>query len=129
MIKKYKEYVSIFENDDISNNTKEYPELTKNIKEMIEQTIENSGGEYSMFIDSYIKSPEDVKIEGLINDSDIYDFYIKYRNEIDELLNDVRFFDTIPSELNVLGLYEYIITGTNRSITEIVQILVNENIK
>lgn len=127
MIKKYKEYIGIFE--DISNNKKEYPELTKIIKEMIEQTIENSGGEYKMFIDSYIKSPDDIKIEGLINDSDIYDFYIKYRNEIDELLNDVRYFDIVPSEVNVLGLYDYIIIGTTRSITEIVKILSNENTK
>ena len=43
---------------------------------------------FSSFVESFIKNPEDVKIEGLINDSDIYEFYLKWRNDIDEILND-----------------------------------------
>ena len=37
------------------------------------------------FKDKFVKSPEDTKIEGFINDSDIYEFYLKFRNDIDEL--------------------------------------------
>lgn len=99
----------------------DFTELKDEIKSLIEKTIEKSGGELSQFIDSYKKSPEDVKIEGLINDSDIYDFYLKWRNDIDELLNDVNFFDDVPTKMNVFGLYEYIIKGTERSIHEVVK--------
>jgi len=101
----------------------DYPELKEEIKSMIETTIKNSGGEYESFKDKFIKSPEDIKIEGLINDSDIYEFYLKFRNDIDELLNDINFFDEIPSESNTFGLYDYIINGTEKAVLEIVKTL------
>lgn len=100
-----------------------FTELKDEIKSMVEKTIKNSGGEFNQFIDSYKKSPEDVKIEGLINDSEIYEFYLKWRNDIDELLNDINFFDEVPTEINAFGLYEYVIKGTERAITECVKSL------
>lgn len=96
-------------------------EITREIKSMIEKTIETSGGEYRSFIKSYLKDPESVKINGLINDSDIYEFYLKYRNQIDKNLNDIKFYDEIPSELNVNGLYDYIIKGSMRSVLEFIK--------
>jgi hypothetical protein len=36
----------------------------------------------------HIIKPEDVKVDGF-NDSDIYEF-IKFRNDIDEILNNIR---------------------------------------
>ena len=75
----------------------------------------------SSFKESFIKDPKEVKIEGLINDSDIYDFYLKYRNEIDELLGDINFYDEVPSEINVFGLYDYITKGTMKAVEEIVK--------
>ena len=90
---------------------------------MIEKTIEQSGGEFSSFVDSFIKNPEDVKIEGFINDSDVYEFYLKWRNDIDEILNDIKFFGETPTEINAFGLYEYVIKGTENSMNEIVKML------
>lgn len=103
-----------------------YTELKGEIKSMIEKTIEKSGGEYSQFVDSFAKNPEDVKIEGLINDSDIYDFYLKYRNDIDELLNDLKFFGNAPSAVNAIGLYDYLIKGTQKAVEESVKILASK---
>ena len=131
MIKKYLEYIKeADENDNVLNNDDfatpdedKYSELKDEIKSLIENTIENSGGEYDSFVDSFIKNPEDVKIEGLINDSDIYDFYLKYRNDIDELLNDINYFDEVPSESNVSGLYDYIIKGTEKAVMESVKLI------
>ena len=88
--------------------------------------IKNSGGEYSSFIESFIKD-DDVKIEGLINDSDVYDFYLKYTDDIDVILNDITFFDESPSNQNVFGLYNYLVLGTNESIKEIVKNLYELN--
>lgn len=109
----------ILESDDSSK----YVEVTDKIKKMIESTIERSGGEFDTFVDSFIKNPEDIKIEGLINDSDVYDFYLKYRNQIDEVLNSVKFYQNSPEEMNVFGLYDFMITGTLRSVEEFVKML------
>jgi hypothetical protein len=112
MIKKYFQYI---------NESENYSDIKDEIKSLIEKTIDNAGGEFDTFIDSFNRNPEDYKIEGLINDSDIYDFYLKWRNDIDEILNDINFFDEIPSENNSFGLYEYTIKGTERAIIELVK--------
>jgi hypothetical protein len=119
MIKKFKQYLK--ENLDDIKADDEYTEMSDEIKSYIENTIETSGGEYSSFIENFIKTPEDVKIEGLINDSDVYDFYLKYRNDIDEILNNINYFDEVPSESNIFSLYSYTIEGTIRSVIEIVK--------
>ena len=121
MIKKYLQFIK--EADEPVKDNNKYTELKDEIKSMIEKTIEKSGGEFDSFVDKFIKSPEDVKIEGLINDSDIYDFYLKFRNDIDELLNDIKYFNQVPSESNTFGLYDYIIVGTQKAISEAVKLL------
>lgn len=106
-----------------SDDSSKYTEVTDEVKKMIENTIEKSGGEFKSFVESFVKNPEDVKIEGLINDSDIYDFYLKYRNQIDEVLNSVKFYGETPESMNVFGLYDFIIKGTSRAVEEYVKML------
>lgn len=128
-----KRYLDFIKEADDSNNldgltsqtSSKFSEVKDEIKSMIEKTIEKSGGEFNLFVESFIKNSDDVKIEGLINDSDIYDFYIKWRNDLDEVLNDVNFFDEVPTEINAFGLYEYVIKGTERAITELVKMFGN----
>ena len=128
MVKKYLQFIKEADETEVqtpetkTDNSK-YTELTSEVKSMIEKTIENSGGEFKSFIDKFVKSPEDVKIEGFINDSDIYEFYLKFRNDIDELLNDIKYFDEVPSESNTFGLYDYIINGTEKAVIEVVKTL------
>lgn len=122
MIKKFNEYIKEdVDLDEITVDDNKYSDIKEDIKEMIESTIENNGGEYQTFVNSYKRSPEDYKIEGLINDSDIYEFYLKHRNDIDELLNDIKFFDELPTDNNAFGLYEYTIKGTERCVVELVK--------
>jgi hypothetical protein len=106
-----------------SDDPSKYTEVTDEVKKMIEGTIEKSGGEFKSFVESFIKNPDDVKIEGLINDSDIYDFYLKYRNQIDEVLNSIKFYGETPESMNVFGLYDFIIKGTQKAIEEFVKML------
>lgn len=124
MLKRYLQFIKE-DNQKLDNKTdsSKFTEIKEELKSMIEKTIEKSGGEYKSFVESFIKNPSDVKIEGLINDSDIYDFYLKWRNDIDEILNDSNFFDEVPSEMNSFGLYDYIIKGTQRAIEELVKML------
>jgi hypothetical protein len=127
MLKRYSQFIN--EADEaqpdvdkpIEAATNKYTEVKDEVKSMIEKTIEKSGGEFKSFTESFLKTPDDVKIEGLINDSDIYDFYLKWRNDIDEMLNDVKFYDESPSESSVFGLYDYLIKGTERAIEEFVK--------
>jgi hypothetical protein len=133
MIKKYIEFIK--ESDEVNptdnvesketddSNSSKFPEVVDELKSMIEKTIKNSGGEFKSFVDSYIKNPEDVKIEGFINDSDIYDFYLKWRNDIDEILSDINFFDEVPTEKNAFGLYEYVIKGTQLAVIEFIKMI------
>jgi hypothetical protein len=124
MIKKYFDFITEAEDqDNISSNSSSFDEVKDAVKSLIESTIDNSGGEYNSFIESFLKNPNDVKIEGLINDSDVYDFYLKWRNEIDELLNSIKYFDEVPTKNNSFGLYEYVIKGTQRAVEEVVKIL------
>lgn len=125
MIKKFVQFIN--ESDEIStdmeNLDNKYSEVKEEIKKMIDNTIQNNGGELSSFIDSFIKNPEDIKVEGFINDSDVYDFYLKYRNDVDEILNNIKFYDQTPTEVNAFGLYEYTIKGTEKSFMEIVKMI------
>ena len=128
MVKKYLQFIKEADETEVqtpetkTDNSK-YTELSSEVKSMIEKTIENSGGEFKSFTDKFVKSSEDVKIEGFINDSDIYEFYLKFRNDIDELLNDIKYFDEVPSESNTFGLYDYIINGTEKAVIEVVKTL------
>jgi hypothetical protein len=95
-----------------------FQEVIDEVSNLIEKTIEKSGGELESFIDSYIKNPTDVKIEGLIDEKDIFDFYLKYRNQIDECLQEINFYENAP---DVIRLYDYIIKGTMVAVTEFVK--------
>ena len=125
MVKKYLQFIKEAIGDGKVDSSK-YAEIKGEIKSMIEKTIENSGGEFASFVDKFVKEPDEVKIEGLINDSDLYDFYLKFRNDIDEMLNDLKFFGSAPSEVNALGLYDYLIKGTQKAIEETVKLLSEE---
>jgi len=130
MIKKYLQYIKeadeveeVQSQQETDSDSSKFNDVKDEVKSMIEKTIEQSGGEFSSFVDSFVKNPEDVKIEGFINDSDVYEFYLKWRNDIDEILNDVKFFGEAPTEINAFGLYEYVIKGTEQSMNEFVKML------
>lgn len=131
MIKRYSQFINEAEVQDSIAETpgvkslddSKYTEVKEEIQKMIDNTIQKSGGELNSFIESFEKNPEDVKVEGFINDSDIYDFYLKFRNDVDEILNNLKFYDEAPTEVNAFGLYEYVIKGTERAFSEIVKMI------
>lgn len=137
MIKKYSQFINEAEQVETQTQTEspvesegikslddsKYTEVKEEINKMIENTIQKSGGELKTFIESFEKNPEDVKVEGFINDSDIYDFYLKFRNDVDEILNNIKFYDESPTEVNAFGLYEYVIKGTERAFMEVVKMI------
>ena len=61
------------------------------------------------------KGTDNIKLNGFIETSDIVNLYLKYQNDIDELLRDENFFDITPSSNGIFSLYDYIIDGTKKS--------------
>jgi hypothetical protein len=101
-----------------------YTDLQDDLKEMIEKSLKTSDQKTSEdFIDAYLRDSEKTQIEGLINDSDIYEFYLKYRNNIDEILSEINFYGEKPSDMDSFSLYDYIIVGTKKAIKEVLTML------
>lgn len=105
-------------------NPSMYTDLQDDLKEMIEKSLKTSDQKTSEdFIDAYLRDSEKTQIEGLINDSDIYEFYLKYRNNIDEILSEINFYGEKPSDMDSFSLYDYIIVGTKKAIKEVLTML------
>lgn len=114
-------------NEDLNQelNIDSYIEVfQKELISMVENEAENRGIEKDdtdgkkEIIESYIQDPETIII-GLVNDSDLFDLYVKFGNEIDNILNGLDHFTKSPSDLGVSGsIYEYIVESTRISVIE-----------
>lgn len=102
-------------------NNASYDEIIEDLKKMISDSL-NTSDEKTIkdFIDAYLRDSEKTQIEGLINDSDIWEFYLKYRGVVDQVLSEIKFYEKPPSEMNTFGLYDYVITGTKMAIKELI---------
>mgnify|MGYP000660126881 CR=1 FL=1 len=108
-------------NDKLSDENKDIKEdLTK----MIQKSINSDDmGVFIEKLDSIIRNPNESSIEGLIQDAQIYDFYLKYRNEVDETLTKIKFFDDLQKfqkDNTVISLYDFVTKGTKRAINDFV---------
>ena len=130
-IKNYHNFI----NEDLKSNLSSKLEgENKELKEsIIDKIIKSLNADdkkvFDDFISAYIRDSEKNQIEGLINDSDIYEFYLSNRNDIDALLSKLNFYDEVPSDMNSFSLYDYVVKGTKRAITEIVTELKEDNEK
>ena len=91
------------------------------IKNQLKKTDFTSRKELAL---AYLRDEEKNPIEGFINDSDIYEFYLQYRDDIDDLLSDMRWFDETPSENNIFSIYDFIIISTKKAFREIIGVMV-----
>ena len=125
-IYKFGQYIN---EDLVSDVTGKLSDENKDIKEdlikMIQKSINSEDmGVFTEKLDSIIRNPNESTIEGLIQDSQIYDFYLKYRNEIDETLTNIKFFDDLQKfqkDNTVISLYSFVINGTKRAISDFVE--------
>ena len=123
-MKKYHQFIKEDVESDLSTEeTKnQFSDMKSEIDEMIEKSLKTSDLKTKEdFIKSYNKNPDESQIEGLINDSDVYDFYLKWRNDIDEMLSKINFYDEIPSEIGSFSLYDYVIKGTKKAVLETIK--------
>jgi ATP-dependent helicase/DNAse subunit B len=129
-IRKYSSFlVEKLDFDDIKERLDDsYIDLKSELIEMIEETLKNiKNAEITMtdledFINDYISAGKDANmIDKLVEDNDIFNFYLKFQSEIDELLNDTKYMDESPSNNNVFSLYDVVIDGTKQSILDILE--------
>jgi hypothetical protein len=127
-ILKWKKFNEQVEDEDLTtSNENKYEDLKSGVKSLLSESLGTEDPRMmDDFIKEYIKNPEETQIVGFINDSDVYEFYLKYRNDIDEILSDVNWYDEIPSENNIFSVYDYVIESTKKSVFEILNILVEQ---
>jgi hypothetical protein len=102
-----------------------YTELVNGIKKLISETIDSNNEEtIKVFIKVYVKNPEEKEIIGLINDADVYEFYLKYMSDIDEILTFSDFYSEKPDSLEVYSLYDYLVKGTKVAVLELLRKIV-----
>lgn len=123
-LKKYNDFLLEGLGDDNIDQFEDYSDIKSDILNLIEDSVGSSDmAVISEFINSYIQDPDDNNIEGLINDSDIYEFYLKYINEIDEVLSENDLLERSPESLGTLGLYDYLVKSTKDSISLLLQMI------
>ena len=118
-IKKYLKFIK----EDLSNEinlSDELKDIKTDLIEMIEKVSEKPSLEnLKKHLTDYISDPDETPIEGLINDSDVYEFYLKWRNDIDGMLTKLDFYDKVPSKNEIFSLYDYVVFGTKSAVKEI----------
>jgi hypothetical protein len=62
-------------------------------------------------------------LDGFIEDNDVFDFYLKYKGDIDELLMNIEFFNDPPKDNDIYSLYDFIIIGTKNAVFECMKII------
>jgi hypothetical protein len=118
-VKTYFEYIK-----EDSNENLVVDDISNDLIQMIEKSLNSSDSDTKEeFISAYLRDQEKNQIEGLINDSDVYEFYLKFRNTIDEILSKENFFEEKPSDLESFSLYDYLITGTKKAIIKVLEML------
>ncbi len=117
-ISKFRNFIT--EQSDESMDT--FQDVKSELESYIEKSLKTSDEKTKEdFIGAYLRDQEKTQIEGLINDADIYEFYLKFKNEIDEKLSQIKFYEEKPSELDSFSLYDYLVKGTKRAIKEFIE--------
>jgi len=127
MIKNFKKYNESL-SDDLSDKIgDEYKDLKSALLDMIEKSLNSSNmNVVNDFINSFLEDDSESVIEGLVNDSDIYEFYLKYTDSIDEILNEGNFFEKSPEDSGVIGLYDYLVYGTKKAVKNTINRIKND---
>lgn len=113
--------------------TEEYKDLKTDLLDYMNETLEETSDEnvknedLIRFIDEYVSTgKESNSLDGLIEDNDVFNFYLKHQSDIDELLNKTEYLSKPPVDNNVFSLYDIIMDGTKEAIIETMKIIKTE---
>jgi len=98
----------------------EFEALKNDLMVLVEKSAKMQNLKTDEFIKNWVdenstpeKTEKTVTLEGLIQDEDIFDFYLKHKEDVDKLLEKDGYFGR---NQGVRGLYEYVIDGTKQAI-------------
>jgi len=104
-----------------------YKGLKIGILKMIDETLETEElVDAQNYMSDYVKNPESGKLENFVENNEIFNFYLKYQADIDELCNDENYFNNTMTQRNLFSLYDVIMDGTKFAVKECISILYNE---
>ena len=116
-----------------SKMSDEYTTLKTDILKVMNDILEETSSEnvktddLNQFISEYIsKGKEGISMLELVSDNSIFNFYLKNKADIDELLTKSGYFKESPSDNNVTDLYDVMIDGTKQAIIDILVIIQKE---
>lgn len=124
-LKKYNQFINESLSEEVSEDLSEdYKDIKSDLIDLIEESVNSTDIELIKdFVESFLRDPDATNIEGLINDSDVYDFYLKYTDDIDSILNDIDYFSKSPQENGIIGVYDYIVFSTRTAVEEVVKMI------
>lgn len=134
-IKKFTSYLTeALDMQEIEENIGDsFTELKQDLLDLINGTLEESDikdvkkEDLNDFMTDYIATGKDAgMIDELIEDNDIFNFYLKHQSDFDELLNDTGYMEQSPQENNVFSLYDVVIDGTKQGIWNLIEIMQND---
>ncbi|NPV12971.1 MAG: hypothetical protein HPY57_14490 [Ignavibacteria bacterium] len=129
---KYKDFMfETLDNKFKDKITDKYKSLKRGILLLLDNSIENPDELVNVqnFISEYIEDPNSKILVGFVDDAEIFDFYLKYQSNVDEICVDKKYFDKIPVENNIFSLYNFITEGTKFAVLECLKILQTEIFK
>lgn len=126
---KYKDFLHENLEDKFKDKIGEdYNSLKRGILLLIEDSVDNTDElvDVQNFINKSIEGLDNNPIIGFIDDSDIFDFYLKYQSDFDEICNRNGWYSKTGTEENIFSLYQYIINGSKFGLTQCLKILEKE---
>lgn len=129
---KYKEFLHESLDDKFKDKlTDKYRSFKRGLLIILENSVENPDKLVNVqnFINNYIDDPNSKTLVGLVDDADIFDNYLKYQNNIDEICTDKAYFDKSPKENNISSLYVFVTNGTKFAVLECLKLLQSELFK
>ena len=106
----------------------QYASLKRGVLDLLENSVTDFDNlsNVEKFIKKYIEKPESKTLENFVEDGEIFDFYLKYQVDIDEICQKEGFFELIPQEQEIFSLYDFVLKGTQFAVIEIMKILQEE---
>ena len=125
---KYKDLLYESLDDRMKDKLKEdYISLKRGVLLLIDDSIKTEElVDVQNFINDYINDKNKDVLVGLVDNADVFNFYLKFQGNIDEICNDKKYFEKSPESKNIFSLYDFVIDGTTFAVKEIMKLFIDE---
>jgi hypothetical protein len=86
-----------------------YTSLKRGILELLDKELQGDVTKLQNYLESYTDEESEDVLDGFVEDAEIFDFYLKYQADVDEILLDHDYYADPPG---VESLYDFVIDGT-----------------